>query len=223
MHNLLNVGFVGILGKEETEYASMYESRSKLTTVQGQHFVEWFTGKSLPSYWHLHDQTSTGCEFNMSDSINGGLIATSDSSSTGAINFNLKRQYEPNGSVLIAVFKHGANNYDGGIGLSNTLRGMGATDHTSAHMLNGDTYTQLQSGGSSLAETATTHQNDLLEHVMKLELKTSSSDLSMDGVVVGTESRAAYRPTVKLMPQISHSSSNGSGTLHIRYLECYNT
>jgi hypothetical protein len=34
-----------------TEYASMYESRSALTTVQKQHFVEWFSGSALDSIW----------------------------------------------------------------------------------------------------------------------------------------------------------------------------
>jgi hypothetical protein len=51
-HSLFGVmasGISGHLGADD--YASMYESRSALTTVQKQHFVEWFSGSALDSIW----------------------------------------------------------------------------------------------------------------------------------------------------------------------------
>ena len=109
---------------EASEYESMYESRSALTTVQGQHFVEWFSGKQLPSYWDYTDRNSSNhTGSGMSDSIDGGHILQGNSSGGSAqqtiLSFMDKKQFSNTGSVCIAVAKLGATgtNEQGGWGM----------------------------------------------------------------------------------------------------------
>ena len=57
----------------ETEFASMYESFNDLTTVNKQHFVEWFTGNTLRTDTWNKDNSDAGYTIEMDDSVNGGL------------------------------------------------------------------------------------------------------------------------------------------------------
>ena len=57
-------------------FDSVYESTNPLTTVAGQHMVEWFTGNSLNTdRWttSLVDDATVA----MNDSVNGGILFTS--------------------------------------------------------------------------------------------------------------------------------------------------
>jgi hypothetical protein len=109
----------GISGHlEADDYDSMYESRSDLTTVQKQHFVEWFSGSALDSIWTERDLVGTGT-FAMDDSVDGGYKISAGSGGTDQqqIDFNGIRHYEEQGCVMIAVSKHSSTS-------SNSHRGV---------------------------------------------------------------------------------------------------
>ena len=71
-----------------------------------QHFIEWLSGKQLPSYWNYHDINGTGTK-GMSDSVDGGyFIKSSGGNATHSkIDFNDKRQYSHEGSSVNWVHK----------------------------------------------------------------------------------------------------------------------
>ncbi len=51
-------------------FASIYEAKQALTTVQKQRFVEWFSGDALDSIWTQTNSVGTGT-FGMQDDIDG--------------------------------------------------------------------------------------------------------------------------------------------------------
>ena len=229
MHNLLNVGFVGILGKEETEYASMYESRSKLTTVQGQHFVEWFTGKQLPSYWTLQNNTALPTVA-MQNSIGGGLLMTNTGAGTGgAMTFNNKRHYGGSGvnCTCIMVLKSTGGN----TGL--TYAGFDRNGYPSSSANNNSTAViemgastvfnlVVTNAGSGWARTTTSiPTTDANWHEVKIDVKASDVDLTVDGTLEAT--RTGVRPTTSMQPCVAGRNAGSSGLTHIRYMEAYNT
>lgn len=205
------------------DYDSMYESRSALTTIQKQHFVEWFSGSALDSIWTTTNLQGTNT-FAMNDAVNGGFrITTSTASSDkGIIHFNDINQYAYNGSVFIAVIE------SGGIGGVRTgFRSVHSGDSTECSLLNMDsglTNIQLRTADASTTSTTDTgtpiavHGNPL---VMKIELDGSNNILTIDGVVEVTKS--TNRPTVVQQPTSSMTGKASADTLDHRYMECYNT
>ena len=222
-HNLFNVGFVGVLGKEETEYASMYESRSELTTVQGQHFVEWFTGKSLPSYW-TKSEVNPPASFAMDDSVDGGFRITAGGGALneGMINFNNKRVFSKSGCVCIWVGRDvQTSSYTGYYGLANGITGNDSDMGQLATIFNASAngVIALRTGNTTKGNTESTISLDTNFHTYKIEMKTSSAEWSVDGVAQTT--RTLTLPTLDLQPVAGVHGSNKS--IDVRYCEAYNT
>ena len=230
-HNLFNVGFVGILGNEETEYASMYESRSELTTVQGQHFVEWFTGKSLPSYWTLQNNTALPTVA-MQDSVDGGLLITNTGTGYGgSVTFNNIRQYGGSGvnCSCIMVLKNTTANgltyagFDRNGAPSTSNGGMGANS-TAVIEMGASVYFSLvvTNAGSGWNRTATSIPTaDTNWHKVKIDVKASDVDLTVDGTLEAT--RTGVRPSTTMQPCVTGRNAGANATTHIRYMEAYNT
>ena len=92
---------------------SLYEQFCPLTTVAGQHFVEWFSGASLEkaSYPNRWKEGGTGTEtIAISDSVDGWLSLKTQGNNAGTtayIDFggNEFRPFAINGSVCIIVSK----------------------------------------------------------------------------------------------------------------------
>ena len=231
MHNLLNVGFVGILTKAENEYASMYESRSELTTVQEQHFVEWFTGKQLPSYWTLQNNSALPTVA-MQDSVGGGLLMTNTGTGYGgSITFNNKRQYGGSGvnCTCIMVLKNTTLNgityagFDRNGAPSTSNGGMGPNS-TAVIEMGASTYFSLvvTDAGSGWDRTATSIPTaDANWHKVQIDVKTSDVDLTVDGTLEAT--RTGVRPSTAMQPSITGRNAGSNAKSHIRYMECYNT
>ena len=58
-----------------------------------QHFIEWFSGKQIPSYWTLQNNSALPTVA-MQDSVGGGLLMTNTGTGYGgSITFNNKRHY----------------------------------------------------------------------------------------------------------------------------------
>ena len=68
-----------------------------------QHFIEWFSGKSLPSYWG-----STGTVA-MSDEVDGGLKLSNSGGTNGKLGFGVTTDtgavYSHTGCKMISVAK----------------------------------------------------------------------------------------------------------------------
>ena len=73
--------------------------------IQRQHFVEWFSGKTIDTDRWTYTQVTGSPTSAMADSINGGYQITGVANNNAAqLTFNGQRQYT-NSSVFIAVAK----------------------------------------------------------------------------------------------------------------------
>lgn len=230
-HSLFGVmasGISGHLGSDD--YDSMYESRSALTTVQKQHFVEWFSGKALNSIW---DKTVVGSSTGaMDDSIDGGYLIT-----TGTVNddlvqldFNDINQYAHGGSEVIAVWKGGKSGTTfenisvGLMSATYALTGVNQAGWVLDNAVSSNTYFMKCGNASGVQYLWTSVPYDTNFHVFKSSLSASGMTGSLDDVVTGTQT--SNLPTGSMQPHIHRQYKSNDGVariLNIRYMECYNT
>ena len=221
-HSLFGVmasGISGHLGADD--YASMYESRSALTTVQKQHFVEWFSGSALDSIWTT---TLTGATtITTQDVVDGGLGITTGASSGngGMIDFNNKRQYAHDGSVLIGVIQRNDNLWSQFGLTANT--GAFSTDWAGVQDFSSQTWVQVRSADSTGTNIDTDIAVNENASSVKIELSSSNIVVHIDGVLKVT--KTTNRPRVNMQPgyRVFSETTSASKTGYIRYLEAYNT
>lgn len=206
-------------------FDSLYESFQALTSIQVSHFVEWFSGDALDSIWTQRDVAGTNI-FAMDDVIDGGfeIEVGTNNADNGAIDFNNKRHYAHDDSIVIFVIKRNS---------ANNLAMCGMSGNTSYNVLEvsrfenrGDlSFERLTTADASTSSSTdstvaptTNWQN------VKIESQSANILLYIDGVLEVTKS--TNRPTTKQQPFFHsyHLISTGSGvSASIRYLEAYNT
>ena len=226
MHTLFGVIASGKLGI--TEFESMYESFNPLTTVNKQHFVEWFSGSALDSIWTKTDVVGTGT-FAMDDAVDGGFKITTGATigNSSAIGFNGKNQYAHDGSVIIFVSKRTEdvdNNMYCGMGDEPTTAPADTlSDYTM--MEHREAYTNIQhktSNNSSATRTAGSVARSTSWINTKIELNGSNSIMYIDGVYDATIT--TNLPSTNISPVFNQQTVGSvavSGSL--RYCEVYNT
>ena len=188
------------------------------------HFIEWFSGKTLPSYWNTTNINGSNT-FAMADSVDGGfqLTTAGADSNSGTINFNNKYQYSPTGAVMISVWKKNIVNCAGVTGFKNATGAIYPTSQC-AYVRNGSTssYVELLSGAGTVTDsTDSTTATSQDFHSYKIELS-SDVKLTYDGTLIITKSGV---PSSALQPFTGIQKRSGSGTaiLNNVYLEAYNT
>jgi len=193
-----------------------------------QHFIEWFSGKSLPSYWNTTNVTGTGT-FAMNDSVDGGFSISSGANANDEsyINFNNKRQFSPTGSVIIFVSKKFFTGGSDGIemgGLRSNITNSNADNALLENSSGGSEIPNLRtSDGSSTTKAASTATGDTSFHAWSITCGSSNIILSEDGVTEVT--KTTNRPRIPMQPfyGVLNSSVSGADVVNIRYMECYNT
>ena len=198
---------------------------SPASTKVKQHFIEWFSGKQLPSYW---DKSNTNGTQAMADSVDGGLLmsTTSSGSSISYIDFADKKQFSNTGSVMIAVMKHGSvtggESYTGLQSGTTQGNGQGAWSYVNDAWKGAvfNFYTVGASGGTWVQTGCVT--SDTNWHIHKIELTSSAGSLQIDGNTTVTST--TNLPAVSLQPSVGiNNTSAVNRTLNIRYMECFNT
>ena len=213
-------------GSASAEFASMYESRSELTTVQKQHFVEWFSGNALDSIWNISN-SNAGYTITMDDAVDGGmkLINNAVHTNSAILDFDGIRQYNQTSNEVISVFKSVPTS--GGIMVGLGKSHINDASYDSATMqidagYAGSAVQTLSSDGTSQTVTATGFSADSNYHVYKLECTSTALIPTIDGVI--RTSKTTNRPAVPLMPVVKAYSYSGNTTqLNITYYEAYNT
>ena len=208
------------------EYTSMYESRSELTTVQKQHFVEWFSGNALDSIWNISN-SNAGYTITMDDAVDGGmkLINNAVHTNSAILDFDGIRQYNQTSNEVISVFKSVPTS--GGIMVGLGTSHINDSPYDSATMqidagYAGSAVQTLSSDGTSQTVTATGFSADSNYHVYKLECTSTALIPTIDGVI--RTSKTTNRPAATLMPVVKAYSYSGNTTqLNITYYEVYNT
>ena len=193
-----------------------------------QHFIEWFSGKQLPSYWTQN--LSIGAPtYAMADEVDGGFKITSNATanSRGTIIFNNKRQYSQTGSICIAVGKRtaGTTNHYQHIGFASS--GNPGYNYAMYRDTSNTTYKDLLTNQGSGGATATNTDivTDTSWHNVKVEMtSTPSAILSIDGVLKVTKTTTL--PVIPMQPCFEAGSfitASAGKVSQIRYMECYNT
>ena len=208
-----------------TEFASMYESRSALTVIQKQHFVEWFSGSALDSIWTA---TPNGASTQvMDDAVDGGYLMTCGTSASDniRIDFNNVNQYSKTASVMIFVMK-----ITDQAGQGNNLTGWSnvasvASNNNVSHLGHDrftTNYNLITRGTGSATTTNSSVPVDTAWHTHKIENAGTDVVLYVDGVSEATNttnlSTADFQPSFGIQ-----SDATDTPTMSIRYLECYNT
>ena len=202
-----------------------------------QHFIEWFSGKQLPSYWTFTDiyATNSGA---MVDEVGGGYkittatgggnptcsISFNKSSSSGNSNSNVC-QYNYKGSVFNTVMKvDSITSIEAKVGLKKNTTGN--FNHSNATIFGSTTLTNWacfsgDESGRTAVESNIPLDTNWNNH--KLTLQTSNILYDINGVLKVTKTDRL--PTVEnLQPQAQMVSLNTDAkSLSIRYMEVYNT
>jgi hypothetical protein len=191
-----------------------------------QHFIEWFSGKQIPSYWTLTQIVAT-CTATMNDSVDGGLLFQTDSGSgspSASLTFNNKRQYTATGFKFFSVCKKGSDNNIGikcGMGSSTSVN----PDHH-AFMVEGTlaSYKTLATkDGSTASESASSASLSQDPFAYNIEGTSTNVTLGINNTLDIT--KTSNRPTDALQPflYIQSRSTAAVKDYSIRYVECYNT
>jgi hypothetical protein len=190
-----------------------------------QHFIEWFSGSSLPSYWTAKTW-ETGGALSMADEVDGGLdILSSSPTGKSGITFGDKRQYAHDGSAYVMVSKltGQANNYAYmGMGDGSDMAGGAGIDGYGYTMPISGNFTTWSGDNSSWSNTSGSIASDVIFHVFYGIVDATDIKTYIDGVLDVT--KTTNRPTVKLQPCCEHrKTTTTSNSIRIRYMECYNT
>ena len=199
-----------------------------------QHFIEWFSGKQLPSYWNPSGTVA------MADEVDGGvnILTGTGSYASAGINFTLKRQYSATGSHFISVHRFnqsGTLSHNSGVGMCRENRFDSGGEQAVILISNASgwsnfgcrTYDSVPSGGATegtIPVNDNYHNLSNNYHNFKLELDTSDVKSYIDGVLDVT--RTSGLPSNSLMPCYGLQKLTGTGTAisyNVKYCEAYNT
>jgi hypothetical protein len=204
---------------------SIYDQLNASGTIAKQRFVENFSGSVLDTDRWEKTQSGTGT-FAMSDSVDGGFTLYPAGSNTNyaQINFNNKKQYSKTGVVMISVWKQPTNN--GGATTVQMASVNGTSWNTNAcgtRLWTTDSYFKLRTAdASTVSQTDTDVARNTNFNLFKHEMKSSSAELSINGVF--KISKTTNLPASDLQPAPFAWNENGNRDyLHIRYMEVYNT
>ena len=188
-----------------------------------QRVVDNFDGDSLNERWTFNDISGTNSGA-MADAIDEGYAITTGTGSfdSASIDFNQISHYSQISSIVEAVvFNEATTNNELTVGLSEQSQ----LDNNYALYHNSSTLTNLALTTKD-ATTATSTESsiaiDTNQHHPRLELRASSSLLSIDSVLEILKTDRL--PTVALQPIFGERSRTTSAQIgHITYLEAYNT
>ena len=194
-----------------------------------QHFIEWFSGKQLPSYWTRYDDTTyasgTGTDGMVDEVDEGAFVKTGNTQyNISNLAFNGKRQYNPTGSRITGVVRRVTANSSTNFGLYNLLND-GSYQSVNIDNDTRNTYMRAVSGSASPTAPTATSMTVPVSTVFKLldiVLGASNIKFSVNGTLEITQT--VTRPTEKLQPRIYTLTLTGANAeTRLRYLEAYNT
>ena len=194
-----------------------------------QHFIEWFSGKQLPSYWTKRDIAGTGT-YAMADSVDGGFIIDTGatSSNKSSIDFNDKKQFNSAGTEMIFTALREGTTQDIRGGFTENTTGIFQSPATKCDAglfeITTETYKQYghSDGTTGVTLVDTDVAIDTSWHNYKIKLETSNNYFYIDGVLKITAT--TNLPDSALQPAfLARTLTSASRSMSIRYMECYNT
>ena len=188
-----------------------------------QHFIEWFSGKSIPSYWDKMGSTQ------ILDSVDGGAyIATTGNawSSNARLAFDVDGEtgnvFSQTGSKMISVSK---SDQSSGVYWINGLADIPYSPNGFyvGYFDSGTKFVLGSYGSNSTStNTDTTVTFDTNWHKWELEIDSGQTMTLKEGdTLVAT--RTANPPQNTMQPFLICQYGSQSAESRIRYVECYNT
>jgi hypothetical protein len=201
------------------------------TIANKQHFVEWFSGKTINTdRWTSQDVTGSG-SIGMVDAVDGGAYVASASgvNEHQTMNFDGICQYSPSASVIIGVTTSHPDGMDEMSGFSSGNNSLDSANHLALYTrMNNNTYRSLSTSdgaGGTINQTNTsiTYASGISNYsVWKVENNGSACTLDISGVEEATTTTKT--PTAKMQPSIAvRSKGSFVAYTNVRYLEAYNT
>ena len=220
-------------------FGSVYEITNPLSTVAKQHFVEWFTGKELPTTrrWALTDNGGNNTGSTTHDGVDGGYTLEgtgSGSTQQSLLAFNDKKLFSHTGSAIIWVAKLSLPmpaSLDGTNSITASQGGWGMCGTMPSYWLNGikinvpTTATSVINFGTMNNSTETYTATDLPVIVAadyktyKLEQKSSSAICHIDGEIKTT--RTSGLSTTAMQPFLYQKYPDSD--VHTVFCEAWNT
>ena len=229
--NWLVSGSNNATATNEIDDVKIYDGVTSTTSPKvKQHFIEYFSGKQLPSYW---DKTVVGSSTGaMSDAVGGGYLITTGTSNDDLVqlDFNDINQFSHNASEVIAVWKggkSGATFENISVGLMSAtyaLTGVNQAGWVLDNSISSNTYFMKSGNPSGVQYLWTSVPYDTSYHVFKSSLSASGMTGSIDDVVTGTQT--SNLPTGSMQPHIHRQYKSDdfvARIFNIRYMECFNT
>ena len=191
-----------------------------------QHFIEWFSGKQMPSYWTGSQGAGSGGYATMTDVIDGGLEISSGTGSNNNFYFlfsNSKRPFIHTGCTQISVWRTITTSSPKNVGCGFSASGSTANNSCFIKAAVGISSTfscaTRQTSGTHTASSVTL---DTEYHTFKLDLKSASIDYYIEDVLEVT--RTTQLPADSLSPlAYGDDSGSPSSKMRIKYMECFNT
>jgi len=223
---------------------SLYEQLNPLTTIAGQHFVEYFSGDTLDNFrWGKDTNDGT---YAMSDSVDGGVVLTTGSGIYASACIGLVADttsgsptmincFDSQGAVIQFIEQWGTG--AGGInasthGFHSERRGDNAGNNGCA--LNTSLWStnyRLRTCNSSGSQTDSDSGISAVggsgiatnKNFFRVEIQPTFASLGINGVL--TNSHTTNLPSGGLAPcfGIQNHSNNGASILHVIYCEAWNT
>ena len=207
-------------------FNSVYEITNNLSTVAGQHMVEYFTGNSLDSKrWAYNGEFDT----DMADSVNGGLYILPPSSGNNAIVYmNDIRQFNyVNSGFITTIYGGYSGRTDINVGFTGGQEWSGIpTGSQSKCCFKQDTGAISLSGsvsnGSSETHTALSSSATMYGKftTLKAEIETVSAGFSQDGIFGCTGT--ANLPDSKMQIGCEVRNIGGGSYAYWNYIEAWN-
>lgn len=208
---------------------SLYEQLFPLSIVMGQRVVDNFDGDSLNDRWFERNLIGSSI-YIMEDAVDEGFSITTDNTnnSLGGIDFNSKRQYAHDASVLLCILRAEGStssaNLATGFMRDVTSHGEG-TEQATMGVLNdiASNFSIRTSDGAVRTAMTSGVAIDTNFHLHKLELTSTNNLYSIDGVLKAT--KTDRRPDQNMQPLVfaQQVGTQGGREVRTRFLEAYNT
>ena len=222
-------------------FGSVYEITNPLSTVAKQHFVEWFTGKELPTTrrWALTDNGGNNTGSTTHDGVDGGYTLEgtgSGSSQQSLLAFNDKKPFNASGtdgSTIIWVAKLTLPmpaSLDGTNSITASQGGWGMCGTMPSYWLNGIKINVPTGASSYIGFYTMNHSTEAGTNTdlpvivaadyktYKLEQNNTSANCYIDGVIKAT--RTSGMSIYSMQPFLNQKYPDSD--VHAVYCEAWN-
>lgn len=213
---------------EQGIFGSLYESFNPLTTVNKQHFIEWFSGDDLDTIWTKFNSGPPTGTFAMKDEVDGGysvLMANSTVTIRNAICQGNLSHYSATGSVSIIIAKKVTDvvNFATEYGFSNDL--LLQSHFSIAYSDTGDANFSIYTyDGTTSSRTQGSVPRDIVWRCFKIENTSSNNKMTINGTLDVT--KTTNRPVNDMQiycAGLAYTTGASDKEIRVRYVEAYNT